>query len=84
MKQLFRFNDEQWAYMMEQMKIARNQHVMYLPGGVPLFEEPQEIANRAWKKMGDEMGFIWDSARPGEDERSFRAEPATGQEAGTE
>jgi hypothetical protein len=75
MKQEFRMNDEQFAYMAEQMKTARSQRVMYLSGGVPLFDDPQEIANRAWKHLAAEMGFVWDSAGAGSDERSFMAEP---------
>lgn len=71
----FRFNDEQWAYMSEQMEIAHNQRVMYATGGVPLFDDPQEIANRAWKKLAGQMGFVWDSAGPGSgDDRSFTAD----------
>lgn len=67
-------NDEQWEYMQAQMKEARNQPVMYLSGGVPMFDDPQEIANRAWKHLAAEMGFVWDSASAGSDERSFIAE----------
>ena len=74
MRTEFRMNDEQFAFMKEQMRIARDQRVMYASGGVPLFDDPQEIANRAWKKLADQMGFVWDSAGPGSDERSFFAE----------
>jgi len=76
-RQEFRFDDEQWAYMTEQMKRARSQPVMFLSGGVPMGRDPQEIANDAWKKMADEMGFIWDSATAGKDERSFMATAST-------
>jgi len=31
--------------------------VMYLSGGQRMFNSPQENANRAWKSLGDEMGF---------------------------
>jgi hypothetical protein len=39
-----------------------------------MFEDPQEIANRAWKKLGADMGFVWDSAGPGADDHSFFAD----------
>ncbi len=74
MRTEFRMNDEQFAYMMEQMKLAAGQRVMYASGGMPLFEDPQEIANRAWKKLASELHFVWDSASAGSDERSFFAE----------
>ena len=74
MRTEFRMNDEQWEYMKEQMRIARGQRVMYASGGVPLFDDPQEIANRAWKKLGAEMGFAWDTASAGSDDHSFFAE----------
>ncbi len=52
-KQLFTMDDKQSDYMFGQMASARNQRVMYASGGVPLFDDPQEIANRAWKKLAD-------------------------------
>lgn len=75
MKQLFRMNNEQYAFMMAAMENARSQRVMYLSGGIPLFHDPQEIANRAWKELGQQMGFVWDSAEAGPDNHSFMAEP---------
>lgn len=38
--------------------------VMYLSGGVPLGETAQEKANRAWKRLADKRGFVWDSVEP--------------------
>jgi hypothetical protein len=75
MKREFRMSDEQYATIMAAMKEAQSQPVMYLSGGQPMFDDPQEIANRAWKKLAEEMGFVWDTAGPGSDERSFMAEP---------
>lgn len=43
-----------------------------------MFEDPQEIANRAWKKLGADMGFVWDSAGPGADDHSFFADAIEG------
>lgn len=38
-----------------------------------MFPTPQENANRAWQKLGKEMGFVWDSCEPfGDDPRNFR------------
>ena len=50
--------------------------VMYLSGGIPMFNTPQENANYAWKKLADKYGFIWDTAKPvmGKGERYFTAE----------
>lgn len=74
MRKEFRMNDAQFDFMMAAMKDARNQRVMYLSGGQPMFDDPQEIANRAWKTLADEMCFVWDSAGPGSDDHSFTAE----------
>src|ERR1051325_594759 len=50
--------------------------VMYISGGTPLFDDPQESANRVWKKLADKYGFIWDTAQPdGRDLKNFKAEP---------
>jgi len=38
--------------------------VMYLSGGTPMFNTPQENANAAWRALAKEKGFIWDSVRP--------------------
>ena len=75
-KQIYRMTDAQYCEMMNAMHEASNQRVMYGSGGVPLFDDPQEIANRAWKKLSGELGFVWDSAGPGPDDHSFKAEPA--------
>lgn len=50
------------------------QPVMCAAGGVPMFDDPQEIANRAWKQLAGEMGFVWDSACAGPNDRSFYAQ----------
>jgi len=49
-----------------------------MSGGQPMFEDPQEIVNRAWKKLGADMGFVWDSAGPGADDHSFFADAIEG------
>ena len=35
---------------------------------------PQANANAAWEARGKEMGFIWDTVRPGDGDRFFYAE----------
>ena len=79
MRTEFHMNDEQFPFMKERMRIARDQRVMYTSGGVPLFDDRQEIANRAWKKLAEDMHFVWDSAGPGSDDHSFFAEAREGE-----
>lgn len=71
-------NDEQHALLMAAMKQASESRVMYLSGGRPMFDSPQEIANRAWKKLADEMGFVWDTASAGSDDHTFMADATPG------
>lgn len=51
--------------------------VMYLPGGQRMGPTPQENANAAWRKLGAEMGFEWDTVSPiaSEGPRHFTAVP---------
>ncbi len=49
--------------------------VMYISGGEPMSRTPQEKANDAWRKLGDEMGFDGMTVEPsGEGDRFFTAE----------
>jgi len=52
--------------------------VLYLSGGIPLGGNPQENANRAWKRLGEKMGFDHMTVRPiqGKDGRFFTAIPS--------
>jgi len=48
----------------------------FAPGGVwP--KSPRENAEAAWRVLGEEMGFQWDTARPvpGKSQLVFTAEP---------
>ncbi len=47
-------------------------------GGVPFGNTSQENANAAWKRLGDKMGFVWDSCQPipGRPGRFFSAVPS--------
>lgn len=52
--------------------------VMFASGGVPMFDSPQENANRAWAELGQRMGFEPMTVEPaGSDPRVFTAVPTT-------
>lgn len=59
------------------MAAAKPVPAMFLSGGAPMFDSPQENANRAWQKLAEELGFRWDSVQPvaGKGDRFFTAEP---------
>ena len=38
--------------------------VMYLSGGTPMYDSPQENANRAWREIAKELGADFDSIEP--------------------
>lgn len=77
MAKQFRMSDEQLQRIKDASKPTP---AMYLSGGTPMFNSPQENANAAWKALGQEMGFKWDSGRPANtgDEHDFLAEPTAG------
>jgi predicted TIM-barrel fold metal-dependent hydrolase len=59
----------------EIMNACKPTPVMYLSGGVPMFNTPQENANHAWQKLGEELGFKHMTVRPnGKGDRFFSAE----------
>ena len=73
MKKLYEMSEEQLAKLLE---ACRPTPVMYVSGGQPMGSTPQENANRAWKKLGTEMGFVWDTVEPTDKgDRCFLAEP---------
>ena len=69
----FQITDEQLS---ELKKASQPTPVMYLSGGVPMFDSPQENANRAWKKLGAELGFDYLTVRPiaGKSQHFFTAD----------
>lgn len=72
----FILTDEQYASIIEASKPTP---VMYLSGGMSMFDSPQENANRAWQNLAKELGFVWDTVRPVSGEpRQFDAEVANG------
>lgn len=72
--QEFKMSDEQLAALLDACKPTP---AMFLSGGRPMFDSPQENANRAWATLGKEMGFNPMSVRPAYDkgQRYFLAEP---------
>lgn len=50
---------------------------MFLSGGTPMFDTPQENANRAWQRLGERLGFDHMTVRPiaGTGQRFFSAVP---------
>ena len=58
------------------LRAAKPTPVMYLSSGMPMFDSPQENANRAWKRLAKKRGFIYESVRPvaGKSQRFFSAE----------
>ncbi len=70
-RQEFEMTQEQLDRILEACK-----PVPYLVfGGIPP-ESPQVRANRAWRALGDELGFDWDTVQPidGKSQRHFTAE----------
>lgn len=70
----FEMTAEQHTALMDACKPTP---AMYLSGGQPMCGTPQENANAAWQALGQELGFVWDTARPvpGKSDRFFYAEP---------
>ena len=61
------------------MAACKAMPVMYLSGGQPMFNSPQENANYAWEKLGKEMGFKHMTVKPnGKGDRFFSAEISDG------
>jgi len=61
MEKLFEMTDEQMKTILDACKPTP---ALYLSGGVPIGGTPQENANNAWKQLGNELGFKWDTVRP--------------------
>lgn len=71
MKKRFEMSENQLKTMMKAF-----QPVPYIVVGGYSPRSPQENANDAWKLLGEEMGFIWDTVEPSnEGDRIFFAEP---------
>lgn len=75
MKHEYEMTAEDHAALLEACKPTP---VMFLSGGMPMSDSPQENANRAWAKLGLKMGFNSTTVEPisGKSSTFFRAEPA--------
>ncbi len=61
MRKEFAMTGEEWDKLLD---ASRPTVVMYLPEGQPMFDSPQENANRAWEKLGKKMGFDYMTVKP--------------------
>jgi hypothetical protein len=59
MRSEFKMTTQQFKTLKESFKPVP---MIMLQCGNP--QSQQENANDAWRNLGDEMGFIWDTARP--------------------
>ena len=68
----YQLTEEQHKKLLEACKPTP---VMYLSGGRPMFQSPQENANDAWAALGRELGFDGATVQPvsGKDSRFFTA-----------
>ncbi len=66
------------AQLDEVLDACKPTPVMYLSGGIPMFNTPQENANHAWEKLGESLGFDPYSVEPivGAPQGAFMAEPS--------
>jgi hypothetical protein len=74
MRKEFEITEEELAELLE---ACRPTPAMYLSGGTPMFETPQENANRAWRRLGEKKGFDSMTVEPvsGKGQRFFTAVP---------
>jgi hypothetical protein len=75
MRKEYTLTKEQLATLLEACKPTP---VMSLSGGRPMYNSPQENANRAWQKLGQEMGFASMTVKQGRDKWHFTAEEKPG------
>jgi hypothetical protein len=68
----YQLNDEQFQRIADASKSVP--YILGSNGIAP--RSPSENANDVWRALGDELGFVWDTAQPisGSD-RQFIAEP---------
>lgn len=72
MNKEFEMTEEQLAKLLDACKPTP---AMFLSGGIPMTNTPQENANIAWKALGQEMGFDHMTVKPiaGKGQRFFTA-----------
>jgi hypothetical protein len=72
MRKEFEMTEEDLRALLE---ACRPTPAMFLSGGTPMFDTPQENANRAWQRLGEKMGFDYLTVQPvpGKGQRTFSA-----------
>ena len=70
MKRKYEMTDEQYEKILDSCR-----PVPYLVFGGIEPSSPQENANRAWRALGDELGFHFMTVEPGDSPKTFMAEP---------
>jgi len=58
-KTIYTMTEDDLELLKEAAKIKR----FYIEGDKK-FGTPQEMSNRAWQKIADRLGFIWDTVEP--------------------
>lgn len=59
MKKLYEMTEKQFHFLIDACK-----PVTYIVVGGVQPKSPQENANSAWKTLGEEMGFDWETVEP--------------------
>lgn len=74
MMKVYEMTQEDYARILEACK---PKPAMFISGGTPMFRSVQEMANEAWKALGDKMGFKYMTVVPNPDggPTTFFAEP---------
>jgi len=73
MKQEFEMSGEELQAIYD---ISRNQMPVMQIGGVSCGQDKQEMANKLWRQMADNYGFVWDSVEgSARGQRFFLATP---------
>lgn len=70
-KRSYKMTDEQ----LTRLRSAAQGRSIYGQGGTPLFGDDDEPINNAWRELGEEMGFRWDTVRPDGKPQYFLAVP---------
>ena len=60
------FNEVNYELSQEDLDeiLTASKPVTYIVVGGHPPSSPQENANRAWQRVGEEYGFVWDTAQP--------------------
>ena len=79
MRREYEMSEEQLHKLLDACK-----PVPYMIIGNCIPRTPQQNANDAWRQLGDEMGFVWDTVQPlpSRGVRFFSAEPKPESEKG--